>query len=128
VGELAVPPADPPAEISGEQRATQPRRGRPFAPGESGNPGGRPRKLTELREAAQAHSGAAIATLAEIMANRRAPARDRIAAARELLDRGFGRAPTSIELSGPNGEPLDLTGEDKLLATLRQLAEAAGSP
>ena len=41
-------------------------RGRPFQPGVSGNPGGRPKSLTPLRELARAHAAAAIEELARL--------------------------------------------------------------
>ena len=39
----------------------------PFEPGHSGNPGGRPKGLTQVRELARAHTEAAIAALVKIM-------------------------------------------------------------
>jgi len=44
-----------------------------FQPGISGNPGGRPKKLADVQEAAQEHSTDAIKTLASIMNNAKAP-------------------------------------------------------
>ena len=41
-------------------------RGRPFQPGVSGNPGGRPRSLGTLRLLARAHAAEAIAELARL--------------------------------------------------------------
>ena len=38
-----------------------------FKPGESGNPGGRPKVVAEVRELARQHTAAAIQTLASIM-------------------------------------------------------------
>jgi hypothetical protein len=32
----------------------------------------------------------------------------RIAAAKELLDRGYGRATQAVEMSGPGGQPVDM--------------------
>ena len=62
-----------------------------WLPGESGNPGGRPRSILRLSEIAKAHTETAIATLAEIMGDKDAPAPARITAACALLDRGYGR-------------------------------------
>jgi hypothetical protein len=41
-------------------------RGRPFKKGESGNPGGRPKVIAELRELARAHAPDAIKELARL--------------------------------------------------------------
>ena len=68
-----------------------------FAPGQSGNPGGRP-KSAHLSELARAETDACIATLVRIRDSAKAPAAARIAAARELLDRAYGRASQSVAL------------------------------
>ena len=65
-------------------------RGRPFQPGVSGNPGGRPKSLAPLRELARAHAAAAIEELARLAVHAKNETA-RIAAIRELLDRGFGK-------------------------------------
>jgi hypothetical protein len=61
-----------------------------FAPGQSGNPGGRP-ATAELRQLTKAHTAAAIKALASIMASKRAPAAARVSAATALLDRAYGK-------------------------------------
>jgi hypothetical protein len=71
----------------------QPRRrgrGRPFLPGQSGNPSGRPRVEGEIRELARARGAEAIATLVTLM--RTGIDKIRLEAAQALLDRGYGRA------------------------------------
>lgn len=68
----------------------------PFKPGQSGNPGGRPKENNKLRELARAHTELAIATLAEICANFKEKGAARIAAAQALLDRGYGKPPQEI--------------------------------
>jgi uncharacterized protein DUF5681 len=69
-------------------------RGRPFRKGESGNPGGRPRAVGNLRELARRHAPAAIEELARLSIRAKNEA-VRVAAARELFDRGYGR-PTQL--------------------------------
>ena len=64
--------------------------GRPFVKGQSGNPGGRPRIVGELRDLARAHAPAAIQELARLALKAKSETA-RIAAIRELLDRGFGK-------------------------------------
>ena len=68
--------------------------GRPFVKGQSGNPGGRPRIVGELRDLSRAHAPAAIQELARLALKAKSETA-RIAAIRELLDRGFGK-PTQL--------------------------------
>lgn len=67
-------------------------RGRPFPPGVSGNPAGRPRVIAGVRELARKHTPAAVATLVEIMLSPKASPATRVTAATALLERGFDRA------------------------------------
>src|SRR5205823_2700503 len=72
-----------------ENRPQQPKQPAPrtaFKPGQSGNPGGRPRELKEVREAAREHTAEAIERLAHWM--RSDDPRASPAAAQALLDRG----------------------------------------
>src|SRR5215211_3967901 len=64
--------------------------GRPFEKGQSGNPGGRPKAVAEVRDLARQHTPEAIATLAKIMTEGTSEAA-RIAAATAMLDRGWGK-------------------------------------
>lgn len=69
-------------------------RGRPFKPGQSGNPGGRPKVLGRVRELAQASTEIAVKTLIEALQD--PDGRVRVAAANSLLDRGHGK-PGSVD-------------------------------
>ena len=63
-----------------------------FKPGQSGNPGGRPKGLARtVREVCGGSPLLLAQGLLEIAENPKARDRDRIAAYRELLDRGWGR-------------------------------------
>jgi hypothetical protein len=62
-----------------------------WAKGESGNPGGRPKVLAEFRELARQHAPAAIKELARLAVKAKSETA-RVAAIRELLDRGYGKA------------------------------------
>ncbi len=76
--------------------------GRPFKKGQSGNPSGRPKIVAHVRELAREHTADAIATLAEIMNEKLEHPAARVAACKELLDRGYGKSPLSIQ--PPEGE------------------------
>ena len=78
-----------------------------FAPGQSGNPGGRP-KSAHVSELARAHTDACIETLVKIRDNARAPAAARIAAVKELLDRGYGKARHDVTLGSDNERATEL--------------------
>ena len=76
-----------------------------FKPGQSGNPGGRPKVVGELQELARRHSPEVIEELARL-ALRAKSETARISAARELLDRGFGRARQSMEVGIEPDDPI----------------------
>jgi hypothetical protein len=71
-------------------------RGRPFKKGESGNAGGRPKVIAELRALARAHAPDAIKELARLSVKAKSETA-RVAAIRELLDRGYGKAQQMVE-------------------------------
>ncbi len=71
-----------------------------FKTGVSGNPGGRPKVLAELQEIARDHAPGAIAELARLACKAKSETA-RIAAIRELLDRGYGKARQSMEIQTP---------------------------
>ncbi len=75
----------------------------PFAKGQSGNPGGRPKALRAVEDAAREHTPAAIETLATICGDAAQPAAARVTAANSLLDRAWGRARQAVEVAGQNG-------------------------
>lgn len=68
-----------------------------FQKGQSGNPGGRPKLLGEVRDLAQQNTEEAIATLCVIMQDEKKPAAARVAAANAILDRGWGKPQQKIE-------------------------------
>jgi len=72
--------------------------------GKSGNPGGRPKVLGEVQELARQYAPAAIVELARLALKAKNETA-RIAAIRELLDRGYGRTRQSVEVSAPDGNP-----------------------
>lgn len=70
-----------------------------------GGPGrtkGSPNKATvEVKALAQKHGPSAVSTLATIMQDAAQPPQARVAAARELLDRGYGKSKETLELKSP---------------------------
>jgi hypothetical protein len=98
--------------------------GRPFAKGQSGNPGGRPRMPVELRERAQAYGVEALDTLRALMSDASQPGSVRVASASAILDRGYGRPTVSVDVR-PKRSLADYT-TDELLA-LAMIAEEDGT-
>jgi hypothetical protein len=67
---------------------------------------GTPNKVTaDIKALAQAHGPAAIAKLVAIMTTSESHTAS-IAAAKELLDRGYGKAMQGVELTGKDGQPV----------------------
>jgi hypothetical protein len=89
-----------------------------FPKGKSGNPGGRPKVLGELQELARLHAPDAIAELGRLSLKAKNE-NARIAAIRELLDRGFGRARQTTEVVLP-GEDIIQTMLDEIDARNRE--------
>ena len=82
-----------------------------FRKGKSGNPGGRPKVLGEVQELARQYAPTAIVELARLALKAKNETA-RIAAIRELLDRGYGRSRQAMEISAPAGDPLQLLFEE----------------
>jgi len=63
--------------------------------GQSGNPGGRPKAQKDIEALARKYTPAAIAALVAALSGK-----DRVHAAAILLDRGWGKAKTLVEIEG----------------------------
>ncbi len=93
-------------------------RGRPFEPGTSGNPGGRPRVIVEVRDLARQHGPEIVRALVAIARKGRSESA-RVAACREILDRAYGR-------TSPTDEGNGLPPYEALMVHLREVASREG--
>lgn len=80
----------------------------PFAPGQSGNPGGRPKGSARIRELIAERGEELVNGLFEIAMDTEADPKARIMATKELLDRGYGKATQPVDGDGEGG-PIKLS-------------------
>lgn len=93
--------------------------GIPFPKGVSGNPGGRPKGIAAL---ARQHTDSALQVLVNGLTSN--DERVQVAAAKELLDRGWGK---SVQMSADLTKKLDAFDDSQLEAALGVLDAIAGS-
>lgn len=82
-----------------------PPKGKPFKKGQSGNPGGRPKEVAEVRELALSKTPKTIDILMNIAEGSESDAA-RVAAIKEIHDRGLGKATQAVEVSGKDGDDI----------------------
>ncbi len=97
--------------------------GRPFSPGQSGNPGGRPKMPDALRELLQREAEASVRTLVALRDDPEQPGSVRDHAANSLLDRGFGKPQQAVAITSESTEEAD----EERRAFAERLVEAARS-
>lgn len=115
MGELTVPASS----TTGRQRHAASL----WKPGQSGNPGGRPRTPHDLPALCREHTAEAVLKLVEIM---RADDHGRaLSAVQQLLDRGWGRPVTPIvdETEGSSLSLLHLIAAKRVAETLQAVME-----
>ena len=87
----------------------------PFAPGQSGNPAGRPKENAAVKGLARTHSVRAIERLVELM-NGDDP-RVAVSASQAILDRAYGKPAQAVTVAGDEeGGPIHMVHEVALVA------------
>jgi hypothetical protein len=95
-----------------------------FKKGQSGNPGGLKHKhIGDLSREARRYAGLAVSTLVKIC--RKGMERNQLVAARELLDRGYGRPLQMIDASLLRKKLTELTPQELAALEARVLTDAA---
>lgn len=107
------------AEVQNNGGAT----GKGWKPGQSGNPGGRPKGIArQMRDAIKDDPTRVTRIFLDILEDPEAKDSDRIAAGREYLDRAYGKAPTYAPVDGENPLEIDSVAR-RIGAVLDELAE-----
>lgn len=101
--------------------------GKPFQPGQSGNPGGRPKLAESVTELARAHTDDAMKALARVMLDPKSPPSSVVAASEALLSRGWGKPLATIEQTVSLLDNVSVEDKRRVLealALIRQESEA----
>ena len=94
---------------AGNSKKTAKPRGRPFAPGQSGNPNGRPKTTPEQKDALQAIrdlAPQAAEELAKILRGEDTPIAAKIKAIEMIIERTYGKAEATVNLNDPQRDDL----------------------
>ncbi len=98
---------------------------KPWKPGQSGNPNGRPKGIaSRAREIIGDDPSQLLDVLLEIARDTEQKSGDRVAALREYLDRAYGKSATFAPIDGE--DPLDLTELAQIRTVVDELAQRRG--
>lgn len=97
--------------------------GKGFLPGKSGNPGGMPKGVGDVKALARQHTPVAMEALVSIAGDPEKPPAARVQAATVILDRGWGKSIQPVDLN--DKRPLSQVPAERLVAALEALAAAA---
>ena len=97
---------------------------KPFKPGISGNPGGRPKIAAELVALARENMTEALGVILAVMRNKKAGPALRMKAAELVIERAVGRVPQGEA----NKDPAELLSNEELLAAIAQQLKAEVPP
>lgn len=90
---------------------------KPWKPGQSGNPSGRPKGIARtVRERCGGDPGQLVDILLGIAEDTGQKASDRTAAARALIEHGWGKAPAFAAIEG--GDPLEQSDLDRAIGAI----------
>jgi len=91
-----------------------------FKPGQSGNPGGRPKSDNPIVAAAKLAAPEAFAQILRL-SKESSDEKIRLQASEKIVERAYGKAAQAVELSGAEGEPLKIGITFNLKDTKKQL-------
>jgi len=86
--------------------------GKPFQPGQSGNPSGRPKIPEDVKQAFKEASMDACNTLISIANDKTAKDADRVRAAEAILDRAWGKPTQALDVEAHNIPQIVFVGAD----------------
>lgn len=89
--------------------------GRPFRPGQSGNPGGRPKMSDDVREMLKAATPKAVKLLVSVMDDDGQKAALRMDAAKTIIERVYGKPLQPIDSTISGGLDVGLSDADRQL-------------
>lgn len=92
-----------------------------FPPGVSGNPAGRPPLPPEYKAAIAMLEPEAMEVLRDVLQDEAHPRRQQ--AAEYVLNRTQGRPRQTVEISGPDGKPVRIEGDDPVTTMLRAMID-----
>lgn len=96
----------------------------PFQPGQSGNPGGRPKGAGEVKATAREYTQESIERLVHWM--RSEDARASVPAANALLDRGWGKPAQAITGGDEDDKPVGISVIERIIVKPRPSEDQNG--